>query len=306
MSQIRLGTRGSKLALAQSEQIADRLRDLGHHVDLIILKTQGDITTGPLNQSGGDGLFTSRLQRALLDNEIDLAVHSLKDLPTDSVDGLEIGAVPTRENTQDAVVVSKSLGQKNSIVDLPVGCRIGTGSVRRKAQLLHHRQDLVVVDIRGNVDTRLAKLDADEFDAIVLACAGLNRLGLADRISFACTVEEMAPAIGQGALGLEIRINDINTKSAIAALNDAHAFAAAMAERKMLNQLCAGCLAPVGAFSNIQNNDLTLVATVLSTDGLKKLTASASGDLDQPEVLGQIVANQLLHKGAAKLIGENT
>ena len=191
-AKIRLGTRGSKLALAQSNGIADQLKDHGHAVELIILKTTGDEVTGPLTNVGGDGVFTKRLQTALLENEIDLAVHSLKDLPTDEFPGLKIGAVPKREDTRDAVLLPTSAPKISSLNDLAKQARIGTGSVRRKAQLLHVRPDLIIQDIRGNVDTRLDKLDEGQFDAIVLACAGLNRLGLADRISLTCEVEQLS------------------------------------------------------------------------------------------------------------------
>ena len=211
-TKIRLGTRGSQLALAQSNEIANDLRNLGHEVELVILKTTGDVTTGPLSDFGGEGVFTKRLQTALTNLEIDLAVHSLKDLPTEPADGLMLGAVPAREDPRDALIVGiESQSAVNSLADLPNGSRIGTGSVRRKAQLLNLRRDFDVQDIRGNVDTRLGKLDAGEFDAIILACAGLKRLGLEKRIAFAFDPGDLAPAVGQGALGLEVRAEDVET-----------------------------------------------------------------------------------------------
>lgn len=302
-SRIRLGTRGSQLALAQSNHIANSLRDLGHEVELIIIQTTGDVTAGSLVSFGSDGVFTKRLQHALLENGIDLAVHSLKDLPTDSVDGLKIGAVPKREDPGDALIFPNDADLKiRNISELPDGFRIGTGSVRRKSQLLNLHKNLCIEDIRGNVDTRLEKLDAGQFDAIVLACAGLNRLGLDHRISYRCRPDEMAPAVGQGALGLEIRDDDLKVNEALQSLNDAEAFAAVTAERKMLNTMCAGCLAPVGAISTTVDKHLTLTGIVLSTDGIQKLTVSATETFENSVELGQQVANQLIADGASELI----
>lgn len=300
---IRLGTRGSRLALAQSNQIADQLRQLGHEVELIILKTTGDVTAGSLVGFGGEGVFTKRLQQALLENEIDLAVHSLKDLPTDPEPGLILGAVPKRELTNDALIFPlQNTTNISNISELPDGFRIGTGSVRRKAQLLHLQNSLIIEDIRGNVDTRLEKLDSGQFDAIVLACAGLNRLGRQDRIDYVCSSGEMAPAVGQGALGLEIRADDTDLATALRPLNDSGTFAAVTAERKMLNELCAGCLAPVGVVASISDDQLNLTGTVLTTDGSKKLTADAKGKLESAVEIGEQIARQLLEKGAGVFI----
>ena len=304
---IRLGTRGSQLALAQSNQIAGHLRELGHEVELIVIQTTGDVTPGSLVGFGGDGVFTKRLQHALLENEIDLAVHSLKDLPTDPIPGLKLGAVPQRETTNDALILpTHSETSLRCISDLPDGFRIGTGSVRRKAQLLNVQNNLRIEDIRGNVDTRLAKLDAGQFDAIVLACAGLNRLGLEKRIDYVCQPDEMAPAVGQGALGLEIRANDEDMTKALQPINDPGTNAAVTAERKMLNELSAGCLAPVGAISTIANEKLSLEGFVLSKDGTKKLSAMVTNELDNAIQIGKQVANQLVDVGASELINEFT
>lgn len=303
MAKIRLGTRGSNLALCQSKQIAKSLTDHGHEVDVIILKTTGDVTAGPLTEFGGEGVFTKRLQDALLDGEIDLAVHSLKDLPTDPVDGLKLGSVPEREDPRDALIVnSDKFTNIKSIYDLPINAKIGTGSVRRKAQLLHLRSDLLVQDIRGNVDTRLRKLNSGQFDALVLAYAGLNRLGQSDKITFSFGVNELAPAVGQGALGLEIRDDDEVTSEAIGGLNCPNTFASVVAERTMLNQLRAGCLAPVAAETKCESNQLFLRGVVLSTDGTEKIEVELSDSMESASELGTQVASQLITAGADRLL----
>ena len=208
-----------------------RLRELGHEVELVMVSTRGDREqTQAIGTIGGDGLFTKELQRSLLAGEIDLAVHSLKDLPTEPIAGLRLGAVPERGPTRDVLVARKGM----SLAQLPTGAQIGTGSQRRRAQLLHHRPDLVMRDIRGNVDTRLRKLHAAEYDAIVLAEAGLARLGFADQITEALPVDVMLPAVGQGALGVECREDDAATQTAVAALDHADTHASVTAERAML------------------------------------------------------------------------
>ncbi len=300
---IRLGTRGSKLALTQSESIANELRDLGHEVELIVLKTTGDVTAGSLSNFGGEGVFTKRLQQALLEHEIDLAVHSLKDLPTEPTDGLIVASVPVREDVRDALLVpEQQIMAFQSLADLPTKARIGTGSVRRQAQLQHLRPDLVIEDIRGNVDTRIAKLDDGDFDALVLACAGLNRLGLSSRIAMAFATSQLAPAVGQGALGLETRQGDANTQDAVLAVNDPATHAAVVAERAMLNALRAGCMAPVGTVSNIQQQQLALTGVVFSSDGSEKIEASEVGSFEQSLDVGKKVAEKLLENGASRLI----
>ena len=247
MSKIRIGTRGSKLALWQANWVASQLRTRGHDVHLEIIATQGDISTQPLSQVGGQGLFTKEIQRELLADRVDVAVHSLKDLPTQPIPGLLLAAVPERETTGDVLVSSSGA----SFETLPAGSRIGTGSSRRAAQLRNWRGDVEVMEIRGNVDTRLAKLDAGDYDAIVLAAAGLTRLGLKDRITQVLPVERMLPAIGQGALGLECRDSDETTRSALADLNHPASMAEVAAERALLLALLAGCLAPVAARATV-------------------------------------------------------
>lgn len=298
-STIRLGTRASKLALTQSNWVKAQLEGLGHQVDLIEIKTEGDVRTGPLAQIGGQGLFTKRLQQALVDAEIDLAVHSLKDLPTEDHPELKIAAVPLRENTADALVGRSGV---SSLASLPQGAKVGTGSVRRAAQLLHLRPDLNICNIRGNVDTRLKKLVSEGFDAIILACAGLNRMGLADQITYAFEENELLPAVGQGALGLEVRSSDARTVAAVEVLNDGDSFHRAMAERSMLRRLFAGCLAPVGAITKVDAQSLQLTGVVLSRDGQTRIEHSSNGPMEDSIGLGVNVAEGLLGQGAEALL----
>ena len=281
--------------------MAARLAEHGVSVELVPITTQGDVKTGPLGQIGGQGVFTKEIQRALLEGQIDLAVHSLKDLPTAEVDGLSLAAVPPRESTADVLVSIKA----SSLDDLPHGARIGTGSLRRKAQLLHVRPDLVIIEIRGNVETRLAKLDAGEYDAIVLAEAGLKRLGFADRIAAVLPRAIMLPAVGQGALGIETRSDDERTRKLLAPLDDIATHAAVTAERSMLAALRGGCLAPVGAAGLVEGSALSLDGVVLSGDGRQRITAAAAGRIEDAVAIGQQAADLLLAQGAAEMIAES-
>jgi hydroxymethylbilane synthase len=296
----RLGTRGSALARWQAEWVAGQLRSTHVDVELVFIQTGGDATTQSLQTVGGQGLFTREIQRALLDGRVDLAVHSLKDLPTDPVEGLILAAVPARESSGD-VLVSR-IAQR--LDDLPPGARIGTGSRRRKCQLLHARPDLQVFDIRGNLDTRLRKLDEGQFDAIILAEAGLKRLGWGDRIRQVLPPEIMLPAAGQGALGIEIRADDSVTAGLIKTLDDAATRQAVLAERALLAELRAGCLAPVGVWGRITDGHLRLDAVVLSGNGTTRLAAFGNGPPEEPSALGARVARELLAQGAANLIAE--
>ena len=298
---IRLGTRASKLAMWQSQWVRSQLQGRGVIVDLVPIKTAGDVKTEPLSQIGGQGLFTKRLQDALLNEQIDLAVHSLKDLPTEDHPELTVAAIPERENAADVLVANRT----DSFKHLPVNSVVGTGSVRRAAQLLHLRKDLQIRDIRGNVDTRLKKLDEQKFDAIVLAAAGLMRLGLANRITYCFSTDEMMPAVGQGALGLETRADDQETIQVLQPLNDPVSFHGAMAERSMLRRLFAGCLAPVGAPTMISGNALTLEGIVLSRDGRVRIQAKESAALTNATDLGTCVAEMLLSQGADRLLQRN-
>jgi hydroxymethylbilane synthase len=298
---LRLGTRSSPLARWQAEWVAARLAEQGIAVELVPITTQGDVKTGPLGQIGGQGVFTKEIQRALLEGQIDLAVHSLKDLPTAEVEGLSLAAVPPRESTADVLVSAKA----SSLEDLPHGARVGTGSLRRKAQLLHVRPDLVVLEIRGNVETRLRKLDDGEYDAIVLAEAGLKRLGFADRIAAVLPRVIMLPAVGQGALGIETRSDDERTRKLLAPLDDIATHAAVTAERSMLAALRGGCLAPVGAAGLVEGSALSLDGVVLSGDGRQRITAAAAGRIEDAVAIGQQAADLLLAQGAAEMIAES-
>ena len=305
---IRLGTRQSALALWQAEHITSRLQSFGVDVELVKITTAGDVSTTPLNQSGGQGVFTKEIQRALLDNRCDLAVHSLKDLPTEIVPGLMLTAVPPREDPADCLISKANL----QLDKLARGARIGTGSPRRKAQLLHARPDLDVQDIRGNVDTRLRKLDEGQFDAILLAYAGLTRLQLSDRISQKLSFETMLPAVGQAALGLETRSDDLKTIEAIHALDDTVTHACVLAERNVLRSMRAGCLAPLAANAMIDSKTLHLIAKVFSSDGQEVVAAelrqSFDASMDRVELyslaeqFGAEVANKLIKLGASRLI----
>jgi hydroxymethylbilane synthase len=300
-SPLRLGTRASALARWQAEWVAARLQERGVAVELVPITTQGDVKTGPLGQIGGQGLFTKEIQRALLDGKIDLAVHSCKDLPTAEVDGLAIGAVPERETTADVLVSHKA----ERIETLPPNARVGTGSLRRKAQLLHLRPDLIVEDIRGNVETRLRKLEEGQFDAIVLAEAGLKRLGLAQDIAHIIPRQDMLPAVGQGALAIETRADDKQTQALLSPLDHRNSHWAILAERALLAELRAGCLAPVGAFAWAKSVRLRLEAVVLSSDGKRRIMAEGTIQDDLGETLGKTVAESLLEQGAADLIAES-
>ena len=299
-TRLKLGTRASPLARWQADWVAAQLALRGVDVEMVHITTQGDVKTGPLGQIGGQGLFTKEIQRALLAGEIDLAVHSLKDLPTAEVPGLAIAAVPRRESIHDVLV-----GPFRALDELPEGARVGTGSLRRRAQLLHARPDLQLLEIRGNVDTRLKKLDSGDYDAIVLAQAGLSRLGLAERIAYVIPPQIMLPAVGQGALGIETRADDDATRTQVQALNDEATWAAVTAERTLLNALRAGCLAPVGAWARLDSpnsSELHLQAAVLHPDGTARISAEAVRSPAAARQLGQFVAEQLLAQGAADLI----
>jgi hydroxymethylbilane synthase len=298
LTSIRIGTRGSKLALWQAGWVAEQLQQHGYTVELIVVTTQGDTSTSSLSQVGGQGLFTKEIQRELLANRVDVAVHSLKDLPTLPIEGLVLAAVPPRETTDDCLISRHGL----AFEDLPAGAVIGTGSSRRAAQLRAWRADIRIGDIRGNIDSRLNKLYEEQFDAIVLAAAGLQRLGLTEHITQRLPVEQMLPAIGQGALGLECRSDDHATCEALVKLDDFAAHAAVVAERSLLKSLLAGCLAPVAALGTIAAGRLTLRGRVISLDGSRCLDGSVSGNPLAAEELGEELSERLREQGAAEII----
>ncbi len=297
---VRLGTRGSPLARWQAEWVAAQLTRLGVETILVPITTSGDRhTEGTIGSLGDRGVFTREIQLALLERRIDLAVHSLKDLPTDHVPGLCLAAVPERGPVGD-VFVSRD---HPSLAQLPPQAVVGTGSLRRRAQLLHQRRDFVLQDVRGNVDTRLRKLDEGRYDALILAEAGLVRLGLAAHVTERLRPEIMMPAVGQGALGLETRCDDSVTRTLIERLDHRDTHAAVLAERSMLAALCGGCLAPIAALGAVRDGTLTLIGRVLHPEGTTRLDAEASSSPEYATSLGQQVAESLIAQGASDLIG---
>jgi hydroxymethylbilane synthase len=301
-SPLRLGTRGSPLALWQADYVAERLRPVAapRPVVRVIIETHGDrVQDRPLASMGGFGVFTRAIQDALLDGRIDVAVHSLKDLPTLPVEGLTLAAVPPRGPNGDVLVSHKY----KRFADLPEGALVGTSSLRRRAQLLHERPDLRLVDLRGNIDTRLRKLREQDLDAIVLAEAGLVRLGLADQITEVLDPAWMLPAVGQGAIGLECREDDADTRHLVEAVTDPATWAEALAERAMLWSLGGGCLVPIGAHTRVAGGELTLRGTVLSPDGKRRIADTHRGPADKPLGVGNELAASLLAAGARELLG---
>lgn len=296
---LRIGTRGSKLARWQADWIAERLQALGEQVELVEVKTAGDRDQqSSIEAIGTLGAFTKEIQRALLSKDVDIAVHSLKDLPTEPVSSLVLAATPPRESVCDAFISNASA----TVADLPPNARVGTGSQRRQAQLRNLRPDLELLDIRGNVDTRLAKLDAGHFDAIILAEAGLRRLGLAGRIRERLTPDRFLPAVGQGALGIECRSDDRAALATLIRLNDAATFAAVTAERALLAGLEGGCLAAIGAWGRLETDQLVLSAAVLSPDGGQRLFHEDRAAADQAVELGTRVAEAMRGQGALDLL----
>src|SRR5262245_31107335 len=298
---LRIGTRGSALALWQANHVAEQLRTAspGRPVDLVIIQTQGDqIQNRPLSQIGGDGLFTKAIQDALRDGRADLAVHSLKDLPTVAVPGLVLAAVPPRGSTRDAF-----LSHKHSGFDaLPQNARVATGSQRRRAMIRHRRPDLQLVDIRGNVETRLRKLRDLDLDGLILAEAGLVRLGLAEAITELFDSSWMLPAVGQGALGLECREDDMETRSLVSSLDHWPSRQAVAAERAFLLALGGGCQVPIGAAGTIAGDSLSLRGVVLAPDGAGRISGEIDGPARQPEALGNALAKRLMDDGARTLL----
>jgi hydroxymethylbilane synthase len=300
---LRLGTRNSPLARWQAEWTAGELRRRGATVELVPITTSGDRQqTGPIGAIGTQGVFTKELQRALLAGDIDLAVHSLKDLPTEPVPGLGLAAVPARGPIGDCLVSPRF----KSVEELPQGAIVGTGSRRRRAQLLHVRPDLKLEDIRGNVETRLRKLHDGEYAALVLAEAGLVRLKLDANITQLLPKSLMLPAVGQGALGIESRTDDQATRAALAPLDDDATHRAVDGERSVLHALRGGCLAPVGAWGRIEpDGRLHLSAVVLKADGSRRLFVEHSARPAEAVELGRRVAEELIAQGAAELIAES-
>ncbi len=302
MSALRLGTRRSLLARTQSQWVADQLRAGGHTVDLVDVVTAGDVSGAPLTAIGGTGVFVSALRDALLHGDVDLAVHSLKDLPTAPAPGIALAALPVREDPRDALIARDGL----TLAELPAGARVGTGSPRRAAQLAALGLGLTVLGVRGNIDTRMGRVRTGDLDAVVLARSGLLRIGRADEITEILDPLQMLPAPGQGALAVECRADDPATTAALAALDDEATRACVLAERQVLADLEAGCAAPVGALAEWAEGEdgpeLFLRAVVAAPDGSFDLRRSLTGPVADPAGLGTRLARLLLDDGAGDLI----
>jgi hydroxymethylbilane synthase len=296
---ITIGSRGSALALWQANWVKDRLASAGHEITIKIIKTSGDkLQNASLAASGTKGLFIKEIEEALLAGQVDLAVHSMKDLPTDLPEGLGVAAVPKREDPHDALVSKNGV----SLQQLPPGARIGTSSLRRQSQLLALRPDLKVVPMRGNVDTRLHKLERGDCEALVLAGAGLKRLGFASHITSWFSESEICPAVGQGALAIEISMKNAEVKKAVAPLDHPTTHQAVRAERSMLEALGGGCQLPIAAYAKYDSGDLSLMGVVADPDGTRLLRACATGKPENPKNLGKQVAEDLLRQGASELL----
>ncbi len=300
MKALRIGTRGSALALWQARSMAQALREItGLDPEIAIIKTSGDkFQQTSFSQIGTKGVFIKELEDALLDDRIDLAVHSMKDVPTEMPEGLTIAAIGKREDVRDALLSSSGA----ALALLPHGARVGTSSLRRQSQLLHARRDLRVLELRGNVDTRIEKLKRGDYDAIVLAKAGLDRLGLSGNISEVLPHEVSLPAAGQGAIGIEARAGDAATLRVLAALEHAESRSAVTAERSALAGLGGGCQVPIGSWGRVENGKLLLDVAVLSPDGTQRLWEKDSGLPEEAEAIGKRVAQKLRDCGAAALL----
>jgi hydroxymethylbilane synthase len=300
LKRLRIGTRGSALALWQAKNVAESLlRVAGVEADLVIIKTSGDkFQHVSFSQIGAKGVFIKELEDALIEQRVDLAVHSMKDVPVELPSGLTIAAICRREDVRDALLCTSCATLK----DLPVGARVGTSSLRRKAQLLHARRDLQILELRGNVDTRIEKLKRGDYDAIVLAKAGLDRLGLNENITEVLPTSISLPAAGQGAIGIEARSGDEETLRALSALNDLETRWGVDAERSALAGLGGGCQVPIGAWGRVEGGKLTLEVAVLSTDGVECMREQGSGAPVDAQGIGRTVAQNLQRHGAAELL----
>lgn len=300
---IKIGTRGSLLATTQSTWVKKQIEaeHPGTTVDLVKIVTKGDkILDVPLAKVGGKGLFVKEIEEALLRKDVDLAVHSMKDVPSELPAELHLGIIPPRENPHDAFISAKF----PRFDALPQGATVGTSSLRRRAQIAALRSDLEIVDLRGNLDTRLRKLDEGKFQAIILAAAGLNRLGMSSRATGYFTSEEMLPAVGQGALGIELRRDDSELLAGLSFLNDDNTTVAVAAERAFLYRLEGGCQVPIGAFAEVHEGQVKLTGLVASVDGKEVLKDSASGSNAEAQQVGTELANKLLDMGGREILAE--
>jgi len=292
-----IASRGSQLALWQARWVGGKLAALGHECRIEIIRTTGDkITDVPLAKVGTKGLFTKEIEEALLERRADLAVHSLKDLPTELPEGLALAAIPPREDPHDALVGKR-------LADLPPGARVGTSSLRRSAQLRSLRPDLLIESVRGNLDTRLRKLDEGQYDAILLAAAGLKRLGWEDRIAETLPPEIMCPAVGQGALAIET-LTAGRGRDACRPLDDSATHTAVLAERGLLSSLGGGCQVPIGAHATVANGTVQLLGVVASPDGRTQIRGALSGEAAQAGQIGRRLGADLLARGARAILEE--
>ena len=298
MKLLRLGTRASELALAQAEQVAALLRADGHEVELVKISTSGDRAQAPLAELGGKALWVKEIEEALLEGTIDLAVHSAKDLPTELAASLTIGAYPDREDPRDVFIG----GGGRRFASLPPGSRVGTGSVRRIALLRALRPELEPVPVRGNVPTRLEKIDSMELAGVILASAGLIRLGLEDRILDPLDPDRYVPAAGQGALAVEVRIDDEDVYRIIARIENPEVASQVRAERAFLAEVGGTCRSPIAVHASIHGIRLRLRSLILSPDGHERVEGSAEGELASPEMLGMALGRELLARGASRLL----
>jgi len=301
---LRIGSRGSELAMWQARWVKGELEkqfpDL--KTEIIVIKTTGDkILDSPLSKIGDKGLFIKEIERSLLDGSIDLAVHSLKDMPTTMPDGLTLGAVTRRDDVRDVFISHPDKSYKK-FTDLPPGAKVATGSVRRKCQLMRWRPDLEIVEIRGNLNTRLKKLDESSWDGMILARAGMMRLGLENRITEILPIERVLPAVGQGTLALEIRTNDEKMKKVAGTLNDPSTEIGIKGERALLHELEGGCQVPMGAYGRIENGVFVLEAMIGTVDGKKVVRGKIHGAPEQAEHVSQRLAQTLLHSGGEDIL----
>lgn len=303
MYNLRLGTRGSRLALWQAEYVAEEIHRVvpDINIDIKNIKTKGDkILDVALSRIGDKGLFTNEIENELLDGNIDIAVHSLKDLPSVLPNGLCVGAVLKRENPVDVLISNK--GYK--FADLPTGAILGTSSLRRIAQIKRKRPDIIIMEIRGNVETRLRKMEEEKLDGIVVACAGVTRLGLADRISDYLSPDVILPAVGQGAIAVETRCDDSAIRSLLEKINDETTMIEILAERAFLQELQGGCQVPLGSLARLHGDHVQITGLIASLDGREVYSESATGYYADAEELGRQLAIRLIKQGADRILAE--
>ncbi len=301
MRKVRIGTRGSQLALYQTNLVADYLRKSNSRIELEIvkIKTAGDkILDSPLSKIGDKGLFTREIEKAILDNELDCAVHSLKDLPTELPEGLEIIAFGAREDVRDALIAQDGM----KLLEIPKGGTVATGSLRRRSQLLHLRSDLNLVDIRGNLNTRLRKLEEEGYAGMLLAYAGVKRLGMADRVTEILEPQRMFPAVGQGIIAVEALERNKGIAELLLGFNSRNSEIAALAERSFMRQLEGGCQVPIGVYTSFEKRELTGI--VASLDGENLIKEAVFFDRKYPVISGTALAEKLISSGAGKILDE--